>query len=131
VTEGAPERVRVTGPARRAGPRRPRTSEIDEQTLLGSVLLGSLLRSQLRLALVTLLPVAAFAAGVPLAFHLAPGLADVRLLGVPLPWVVLGGLVYPFLIGLGSFYVRRAERNERDFAELVEIAERPAGSPEP
>ncbi|WP_167880349.1 hypothetical protein [Nocardioides guangzhouensis] len=131
MTEGPPERVRVTGPARRAAPRRPRTSEIDEQTLLGSVLLGSLLRSQLRLAFVTLLPLAAFAAGVPLAFHLAPGLADVRVLGLPLAWLVLGGLVYPFLVGLGVFYVRRAERNEGDFAELVEIAERPGGGLEP
>jgi hypothetical protein len=130
MTEGTPERVRVTGPARRVAPRRPRTSEIDEQTLLGSVLLGSLLRSQLRLALVTLLPLAAFAAGVPLAFHLVPGLADVRVLGLPLAWLVLGGLVYPFLVGLGVFYVRRAERNEGDFAELVEIAERPVGGPD-
>lgn len=128
MTDGAPERVRVTGPARRVGARRPRTSEIDEQTVLGSVLLGSLLRSQLRLALATLLPLAAFAAGVPLAFHLAPALADVRVLGLPLAWLVLGGLVYPFLVLLGRFYVRRAERNERDFAELVEIAEKPVGS---
>ena len=130
MTDGAPERVRVTGPARRVGARRPRTSEIDEQTLLGSVLLGSLLRSQLRLALATLLPLAALAAGVPLAFHLAPALAEVRVLGLPLPWLVLGGLVYPFLVLLGRFYVRRAERNERDFAELLEIAEKPLGSPD-
>ncbi len=125
MTEPAPERVRVTGPPRRAGHRRARTSEIDDQTLLGSVLMGSLIRSQLRLAMLTLLPVLAFALGVPLAFHLAPGLADVRLLGVPLSWLVLGGLAYLFLYLLGRSYVRRAERNERDFAELVDIAERP------
>ena len=126
MTEPAPERVRVTGPPRRAGHRRPRTSEIDDQTLLGSVLMGSLVRSQLRLAIRTLLPVLTFALGVPLAFHLAPGLAEVRLLGVPLAWLVLGGFVYPFLWLLGRSYVRRAERNEQDFAELVEIAERPS-----
>ena len=125
MTEPAPERVRVTGPGQRAGHGRPRTSEIDDQTLLGSVLMGSLIRSQLRLAMLTLLPLLAFALGMPLAFHLAPGLADVRLLGIPLAWLVLGGLVYPFLFLLGRSYVRRAERNERDFAELVDIAERP------
>ena len=38
---------------------------------------------------------------------------------------MLGGLVYPFLFLLGWSYVRRAERNEQDFAELVDIAERP------
>ena len=125
MTEPVPERVRVTGPPQRAGTRRPRTSEIDEQTLLGSVLMGSLVRSQLRLAMRTLLPVLAFAVGVPLAFHVAPGLADVRVLGVPLAWLVLGVLVYPFLWLLGRSYVHRAERNELDFAELVDIAERP------
>jgi len=125
MTEPAPERVRVTGPPQRAGHRRARTSEIDDQTLLGSVLVRSLIRSQLRLAILTLLPVLAFALGVPLAFHLAPGLADVRLLGVPLSWLVLCGFVYLFLYLLGRTYVRRAERNEQDFAELVDIAERP------
>ena len=126
MTEPAPQRVRVAGPPQRAGHRRPRTSEIDDQTLLGSVLVGSLIRSQLRLAMLTLLPVLAFALGVPLAFHLAPGLADVRLLGVPLSWLVLCGLVYLLLFLLGRSYVRRAERNEQDFAELVDIAERPS-----
>ena len=125
MTEPAPQRVRVTGPPQRAGLRRARTSEIDDQTLLGSVLVGSLIRSQLRLAMLTLLPLLAFALGVPLAFHLAPGLADVRLLGVPLSWLVLCGFVYLFLYLLGRTYVRRAERNEQDFAELVDIAERP------
>ena len=131
MTEPVPDRVRITGPPRRAGIRRPRTSEIDDQTLLGSVLMGSLIRSQLRLAMLTLLPVLAFALGVPLAFHLAPGLADVRVVGVPLAWLVLGGLVYPFLFLLGRSYVRRAERNEQDFAELVDIAERPADRERP
>jgi hypothetical protein len=126
MTEPAPERVRVTGPPQRAGLRRARTSEIDDQTLLGSVLVGSLIRSQLRLAMLTLLPLLAFALGVPLAFHLAPGLADVRLLGVPLSWLVLCGLVYLLLFLLGRSYVRRAERNEQDFAELVDSAERPS-----
>jgi hypothetical protein len=126
MTEPAPERVRVTGPPQRAGLRRARTSEIDDQTLLGSVLVGSLIRSQLRLAMLTLLPLLAFALGVPLAFHLAPGLADVRLFGVPLSWLVLCGLVYLLLFLLGRSYVRRAERNEQDFAELVDSAERPS-----
>lgn len=93
--------------------------------MLGTVLMGSLLRAQLRLAVVTLTPLLVVAVGVPLAFHLAPGLADVRLLGIPLAWLLLGILIHPLLLTLGWSYVRRAERNERNFAELVEIAERP------
>ena len=40
-------------------------------------------------------------------------------------------LVYPLLVLLGRFYVRRAERNEQDFAELVDITERPPGGTAP
>jgi hypothetical protein len=123
MSEGRPERVRVTGPPRLTTRTRARTSEIDEETVLGTVLMGSLLRAQLRLALVTLTPLLVLAAGMPLLFHLAPGFADVRVAGVPVPWLVLGALVYPLLFGLGWFFVRRAERHEREFAELVEIAD--------
>ena len=42
------------------------------------------------------------------------------MLGMPLPWVLLAFVVYPFLLLLGWLYVRAAERNERDFAEVVE-----------
>jgi hypothetical protein len=40
------------------------------------------------------------------------------------PWLLLGFLVYPFLILLGWRYIRRAEDNERDFADLIEEVER-------
>lgn len=120
-----PERVRVTGPPRRTAARHARSRDIDDQTLLGSVLMGSLLRAQLRLAVLALFPLGILAAGLPLAFHLAPGLVDVRVVGLPLAWLLLGVLAYPLMVLLGWFYVRRAERHEQEFAELVEIAERP------
>ena len=50
----------------------------------------------------------------------SPGLADYRVFGLPLPWLVLGGAVYPLLVLLGVLYVRQAERNERDFVEFIE-----------
>jgi cbb3-type cytochrome oxidase subunit 3 len=40
-------------------------------------------------------------------------------LGMPLPWVLLGFAVYPFFVCVGWFYLRAAERNERDFADVV------------
>ena len=40
--------------------------------------------------------------------------------GLPIAWLVLGGLVYPFLLLVGWRYVRSVERNEGDFADLVE-----------
>jgi hypothetical protein len=114
--------VRVTSPRTAATRRRRVTgaSEIDAQTDLGEVYMTSLLRSQLRLALLVLGAVVVLVAGLPLVFTAFPGLVDVQVLGMPLPWVLLGFAVYPVLLGLGWVYVRAAERNERDFAEVVE-----------
>jgi hypothetical protein len=116
------ERVRVTHP-RTAGARsRPRTarSEIDAQTELGTLYVVSLMRTQLRLALAVLLVMAVLLGGLPVLFHLIPRLADVYVAGMPLPWVLLALAVYPFLFGLGWLYVRRAERNEAAFTDVVE-----------
>ncbi|WP_240641483.1 DUF485 domain-containing protein [Nocardioides ferulae] len=86
--------------------------------------MGSLLREQLRLAIRVLLALTLGLGSLPLLFHLAPEVTDWRLFGVPLPWLVLGVAVYPFLLALGWYYVRRAERNEQHFAELLEGGER-------
>jgi putative solute:sodium symporter small subunit len=115
-------RVRVTSPLTEAA-RRPRgkvTSEIDAQTRLGEIYMTSLLRAQLRLAVLILLAVAVLVAGLPLAFYAAPRLFAVHVLGMPLSWVLLGCGVYPVLLVLGWLYVRSAERNERDFTDVVE-----------
>lgn len=125
--EESGERVRVTGPPRRVAPRRttrPRRRQIDEQTRLGEIYLRSLLREQLRLAVVALSVLGVVIGTLPALFYLAPGLAEVRLLGFPLPWLVLGIAVYPFLVVVGWRYVRAAERNERSFADLVDAVER-------
>ncbi len=118
-----PQRVRVTGPPRRRAPQ-TRTGDIDEQTQLGGVYLGSLLREQLTLALRIIALLVLGVGSMPLLFHLAPGLADVHLLGLPLAWLLLGVVVYPVLLVLGWRYVVRAERNERDFAELLSELDR-------
>lgn len=117
------ERIRVTGPPRRNAAARTgpasRLGDVHEQTPLGDVYLRSLLSEQLGLALRVLAFVFLTLGLVPLAFHLAPGLADVEVLGLPVAWVLLGGAVHPFLLWLGWLYVRRVERNERMFADLV------------
>lgn len=112
-------RVRVTGPPRRR-PTGTRTREIDAETRVGALYMRSLLREQLRLALRLLAVLFLTVGSLPLVFHLFPGLADVRVLGVPVPWLVLGFLVYPYLVLLGWIYIRSAEANESDFAALVE-----------
>lgn len=116
---GARQRVRVTGPQRHTRAPIPRSSDLDAESQLASLYLGSLLRAQLGLAGRVLAVLAVFVGGLPLLFHLVPGLADVRVLGLPLAWLLLGVAVYPFLVLLGWRYVRRAEQNEADFAALL------------
>ncbi|QBX55109.1 hypothetical protein EXE58_06320 [Nocardioides seonyuensis] len=121
---GPPPRVRVTGPPRRRAlaSRHAGAREIDSETALGEVFMRSLLREQLRLAAAALVALALTLGVLPLVFHLAPDLADVRVLGVPVSWVVLGVLAYPWMVFLGWVYVRRAEANESDFAALLDAA---------
>jgi hypothetical protein len=123
TSQGPPERVRVTGPPRRR-PAGTRAREIDAGTRIGAIYMGSLLGEQLRLALRILATLFATVGGLPVLFHVFPGLDGVRLAGVPLAWLLLGALVYPYLLLLGWRYVVRAEANEQDFAELVEEVER-------
>ncbi len=122
TSEQPPRRVRVTSP-RQGAPRRRQvavTREIDAQTEVGEVFVRSLVATQRRLALLVLAVVAVLIGGLPALFALAPGLRATQVLGIPLPWLLLGGLVYPALVTLGWFYVRHAERTERQFSDLVE-----------
>jgi len=117
-----PKRVRVTSPHSGATRRRQVavTHEINAQTGVGEVFMRSLVATQARLALLVLAAVTVVIGGLPALFWLVPGLGAVQVVGIPLPWLLLGGLVYPTLVTLGWFYVRQAERIEREFSDLVE-----------
>jgi hypothetical protein len=125
VTEPGPvpRRVVVTGPASRTvrrPPGPPGLQALDEQTAVGELLVRSLVRAQLGLALRTAGIVTLVLGGLPLLFALAPGTRDAEVLGIALPWLVLGVLVYPALVLTGWVHVRLAERYEREFVELVD-----------
>ena len=118
-----PKRVAVTSPRTSAvlrPPGRPVLRALDEQDVVGELLVRSLVRAQLVLALRLAAVFAFLLGGLPLLFAFAPSTRDVEVLGLALPWLVLGVLVYPALLAGGWLYVRLAERNERDFVELVE-----------
>ncbi|HYH50452.1 MAG TPA: hypothetical protein VEG38_12980 [Acidimicrobiia bacterium] len=119
----AARRVAVRNPRGRASQDTPgerALAELAEQTEVGEVLLRSLTRAQLLLAARIFAVFGFFLLGLPALFATQPGLADYRVFGLPLPWVLLGGAVYPALVLLGFLYVRQAERNERDFVEFIE-----------
>ncbi|WP_217361349.1 hypothetical protein [Aeromicrobium stalagmiti] len=124
-------RVRVTNPLAAAPShvRRSVRQEIDESTGVGEVYMRSLIRLQLRAALTVATTLVLSIGALPLVFLAFDSVTEFRVLGAPLPWVILGLVVYPCLFALGWLYLRQAERAERDFAELVE-PERPEERPE-
>ncbi len=118
-----PRRVAVTSPrtaAVRRPPGRAALQALDEQDRVGELLVRSLVRAQLALALRLLTLLAALLGGLPLLFAVVPATREVVVLGQPLPWLVLGVLVYPALVLGGAVHLRLAERLERDFVDLVE-----------
>jgi hypothetical protein len=117
-----PRRIRVTSPRTSAARRSispTGTREIDEQTRLGEVYMHSLIQSQLRLALVVIGGAAVVLGGIPLLFTLVPATRTVDVLGLPLPWLLLGVVVYPVVYVAARIYVRNAERIESEFTEFV------------
>jgi hypothetical protein len=122
--ELAAQRVAVRNPRGRAARRDPRERaalvELREQTEVGEVLLQSLIRAQLALAIRVFAVFGCLLLGLPALFASYPGLAEFRVLGLPLVWLVLGAAVYPLLVLMAALYVHQAERNEREFVELVE-----------
>ncbi|GGC72909.1 hypothetical protein IEU95_15110 [Hoyosella rhizosphaerae] len=107
--------------ARRSGARPVNTRiELTEHTPVGDVLVDGLVTAQFRLALRLALLVIIGLGALPLVFVLSPEIASITIGGVLLPWLILGGVVYPLLFGIGWLFVRQAERNERLFIELVD-----------
>ena len=101
MSEPVGPRVRVTGPPR---PRQTAQRPVDlrAESPLSEVYLDSLLAAQLRLAGRILLLLGLAVGSLPLVFFVLPGLAEVQLARVPLPWLVLGLGVYPVLVLLGG-----------------------------
>ena len=119
----AAKRVRVTSPRRgaaRRGPARPITTEINEQTSLGEVYMAALLRAQLRLSVSVLVAVSVGLGILPVLFLAVPATRGLHVWLVPVPWLILGVLVYPVVALAARYYVRHAEAIERDFADLVD-----------
>ncbi|MGM9473622.1 hypothetical protein ACS5PJ_16670 [Pseudarthrobacter sp. YS3] len=112
-------RVRVTAPLSAARPA-AQTREAAEESVVGQLFVRSLIRSQLRLALVVaggfLLILGAF----PLLLAAVPGLAETRVAGIPFDWLLLGAGIYP-VIGLSAWlFIRTAARNEARYRDLAE-----------
>jgi len=94
--------------------------ELEEQTTWGEVLIQDLSRRQLRTGVLIAVTVLLILGALPLAFFLSPEFATLSVVGVPLSWLLLGVMPFPLLFGAGLLYNRLAERNERDFVDMIE-----------
>jgi putative solute:sodium symporter small subunit len=94
--------------------------ELEEQTPVGEIFLGALMRRQLALSLRVAATLVAALGVQPLVAWLWPAYGALRVFGVPLPWLVLGVGSYPLMIALGLYYVRHAETIDDEFSELLE-----------
>ena len=108
------------GPRREREPAGDRLRELREQTQVGAVFLGALMRRQLRLSLAVAATFVAVLGIQPVLPVLWPQYGAMTVLGLPLPWLVLGVLTYPVLVVLGLLYVRRADGVDDDFTDLLE-----------
>lgn len=115
-----PHRQRVVLSQRR-GARMVRTRvEVQEQTEVGDAMVRSLVRAQLLLSVRMAAMILSILFAIPLLGILLSRSDDAASFGVGLPWLVLGVATYPLLFGVGWAYLRRAERNENEFVDLVE-----------
>lgn len=118
-----PARVRVTAPRSKAAVapgRFPVAREVAEHSDVGDVFVRSLIRSQLRLALVVAGGFLVILLSVPLLLAIFPVLQGVSVLTVPVSWLILGVLIYPFMCLCAWLYIRNAARNESRYQELVD-----------
>ncbi len=94
--------------------------DVQDPGPVGSMLRSQLVSTQLRIAM-QVGGVAVFGLAVlPALFAAFPAIGEVSVLGIRLPWLVLGFLTYPFLLALGWWYVGSAERVEQEFAQEVQ-----------
>jgi hypothetical protein len=115
-----PPRQRVVL-AERRGARIVRTRvEVQQQTEVGDAMVRGLVRAQLGLAIRVALATVCLLGAIPVLLHFVPRLSEVTMMGVRLPWILLGIVGYPVLLGIAWVYVRLAERNEQDFTDLTD-----------
>ncbi|TMS54322.1 hypothetical protein E0T84_08140 [Mycobacterium sp. DBP42] len=94
--------------------------EVAEQTQVGDALVRGLVRTQLGLALRLALVLMSVVVALVLLNAAVPDLAALTVFGIRLNWLILAGLFYPLLYGVGRLYIRLAEQGERDFVRVVD-----------
>lgn len=120
-TGGDLRRVRVVLSERKGVAKPVRTiRQVQEDDEVGELLRRNLIGSQLTVALRFAVFAAVTLGMLPVLFAVFPEIGRAELLGLRVPWLLLGVAVYPFLLALGWWHARTAERVEQNFAEHVQ-----------
>ena len=80
----------------------------------------SLIRSQLRVALLAAGSFAVVLAGITALLALVPEVRALTVAGIPIAWIVLGAGIYPIVLLIGALVVRATDRNEARYRSLAE-----------
>ncbi|MBB3049521.1 hypothetical protein FHS23_000516 [Prauserella isguenensis] len=113
------QRVVLAEPSRSSTSLRARV-ELEQQTSWGELLIKDLVKVQLRTAVLLGLLVLVVLCAIPAVFYAVPAAAELRLAGIPLPWLLLAVAPFPLMFGVGLWYNRLAERREQDFVNMIE-----------
>ncbi|WP_086818576.1 hypothetical protein [Allokutzneria sp. NRRL B-24872] len=111
-------RVKVVLAERRGARRilRPMAQLEGQDTPIAESVVKELVRRQLKIAISLAGLVLALYAGLPVLFVMVPEIGEAVIFGIRLPWLLVGGLAYPFMVVVGMFFNRAVERNEAKFA---------------
>jgi hypothetical protein len=112
-------RVVLSDPRQSATTLRARV-ELEEQTSWGELLITGLVKAQLKTSLLLGGLVVLVLLPLPVLFYLVPSFSSLKVIGVPLPWLILGVVPFPLLFAVGLWYNRLAERHERAFVDMIE-----------
>jgi hypothetical protein len=109
-------RVRVTAP--RTPGRRPLPAGLGSGDP-SAVYVRSLIRAQLRAALVAAGTFGLLLAVTAAVLALAPEARAATVAGIPIVWIVLGAAVYPVVLVVAILFVRAVGRNEEHYRSLA------------
>ncbi|MEE2521768.1 DUF485 domain-containing protein [Pseudarthrobacter sp. J75] len=112
-------RVRVVAP-QSAARTTPDLPDGAEQTDVGQLFVRSLIRSQLRLAMVVAIGFLVILGAFPALLAFVPGLAQTTVGGIPFDWLLLGLGLYPVIALSAWLFVRAANRNESRYRHLAD-----------
>ena len=114
-------RVRVVLSERKGITRPVRTiKEVQEGTPVGELLRRDLIRSQLMVTLRFGALAVLVLGTLPAILTVLPAVGQLHVAGLRVPWLLLGVLMYPFLVGVAWRYTRVADRVEQNFADHVQ-----------